>query len=192
MPPTMTKKAPRQNTFACLFVASALLGISCASSPAPSAESGGTAPAGGGGSSTSAAPAAGAPAAPPALKNLPGMTVTWNDLDQAQRKDYMKKAVMSRMGDEFAAFDSKYNEFTCVTCHGGGAKKGNFKMPNPDLPKLSKDPEAMKKMATEKPAVFMFMADMVKPHMADLLGMKPFDMKTKTGVFGCNNCHVIQ
>ncbi|HEX3695557.1 MAG TPA: hypothetical protein VH374_09205 [Polyangia bacterium] len=186
----MTKKAPRQNTFACLFVASALLGLSCASSPAPSAESGGTAPAGGG--SSTAAPAAGAPAAPAALKNLPGMTVTWNDLDQAQRKDYMKKAVMPRMGDEFAGFNSKYNEFTCATCHGGGAKKGDFKMPNPDLPKLPKDPEAMKKLAAEKPAYLMFMADMVKPHMADLMGMKPFDMKTKTGVFGCNNCHVIQ
>ncbi|HVR61435.1 MAG TPA: hypothetical protein VMU50_06015 [Polyangia bacterium] len=190
-----------------LLVGSTLVGFGCASAPAPSAESSGTtaaAPSGAGGagpaaaSSGNAAPAAPAPAAPapattpPPLKNLPGMTVTWNDLDLGQRKEYMKKAIMPRMSDEFAAFNSKFNEFTCATCHGTSIKKGVFKMPNPELPKLSKNPDVMKKMASGKPEWFMFMADMVKPHMADLLGMKAFDPKTKTGVFGCQNCHVFE
>ncbi len=120
------------------------------------------------------------------------MTQTWAELDAGQRKEYMKKSVIPRMGDEFAAFNAKYAEFTCLSCHGSSAKKGNFKMPNAELPKLPKDPEAMKKIAMEKPDYMMFMADMVKPHMADLLGMKAFDPKTKTGVFGCGNCHVMQ
>src|SRR5207245_164870 len=105
-----------------VLVGSTVLGLSCASSPAPSAESGGTAaaaPAASGGAAPAAAPAApaaggAAPAAAPVpLKNLPGMTVTWKDLDQDGKKQYMKKAIMPRMGDEFAAFSSKYNEFTC-------------------------------------------------------------------------------
>ncbi|HXI57484.1 MAG TPA: hypothetical protein VNO55_15565 [Polyangia bacterium] len=184
----------RQPTLLCMFVASALLGLSCASAPAPAPESGGaatTASAGAGAApATGAAPAA--PAAPPKLANLPGMTKTWNDLDAGERKEYMKTRVMPRMSDEFAGFDAKYAEFTCVTCHGSSAKKGNFKMPNAELPKLPKDPEAMKKLAAEKPAVAMFMSDMVKPHMADLLGKKPFDPKTKTGMFGCTACHTLQ
>jgi mono/diheme cytochrome c family protein len=197
----MTKKMTFPRTFLVL-AASALLGLACASSPAPSPETTSTAAAAPSGGAPAAAPApapAAAPAAPPAaapppapLKNLPGMTVTWKDLDQDQKKQYMKKAVVTRMGDEFAGFNAKFNEFTCANCHGSGAKKGVFKMPNAELPKLPKDPEAMKKVAAAKPEWVMFMADMVKPHVADLLGMKPFDPKTKTGVFGCGNCHVME
>lgn len=170
-----------------ILVGSALLVLSCASSHAPSAESSGSPAA----ASSGGAGGAGA-AAPGPLKKLPGMDVTWNDLDLGQRKEYMKKVVQPRMSDEFAGFNAKYAEFTCATCHGSSAKKGNFKMPNAELPKLPKDPEAMKKLAATKPDYVMFMADMVKPHMADLLGIKAFDMKTKTGSFGCGNCHVIE
>jgi len=204
MPATMEKNMTSKTTVFSVLVSAALFGLSCASSPPPPApESPAASPAPAAAASPAAPPVAApapppapaAPAAPPApppkLANLPGMTVTWNDLDATQRKEYMKKAIMPRMGDEFAAFDAKFNEFTCKTCHGSGAKAGTFKMPNQDLPKLPfTNPDAMKKVAMEKPAMVMFMNDMVKNHMADLLGKKPFDPKTKTGQFGCTACHM--
>src|SRR6266404_7871827 len=136
-----TQKMIRQPTLVCMFIASAVFGLSCASAPPAPAESAGAAatpapaPSGGAPAAAPAAAAPGAPAAPPKLANLPGMTKTWNDLDSGERKEYMKNKVLPRMSDEFAAFDAKYADFSCKTCHGSGAKNGNFKMPNAELPK---------------------------------------------------------
>ncbi len=116
-------------------------------------------------------------------------TIDWEKMSKADRKQYMKDVVMPKMKPLFQTFDAKhFSDFKCVTCHGNGARTGEFKMPNPQLPKLPGTREGWDKLSKSKPKMMDFMNKTVKPTMADLLGMKPFDMKTGTG-FGCNNCH---
>jgi hypothetical protein len=106
-----------------------------------------------------------------------------------QKKDYMKTVVFSKMKDDFVAYDDKhYTNMTCVTCHGEGAKAGNFKMPNPALPKLPGDPAGFKALMEQKPAAMKFMGGKVVPDMAQMLGEPPFDPQTHQG-FGCFRCH---
>jgi hypothetical protein len=116
-------------------------------------------------------------------------TIDWDKMSKADRKQYMKDVVMPKMKPLFQTFDAKhFADFKCVTCHGNGARNGEFKMPNPQLPKLPATREGFEKLNKDKPKMLEFMSKTVKPTMASLLGMKEFDMKTGTG-FGCNNCH---
>ncbi|MGH7437558.1 MAG: hypothetical protein ACRENE_17920, partial [Polyangiaceae bacterium] len=105
-----------------------------------------------------------------------------------QKMAYMKSAVMPKMGPMFHDFDAKmFAEPRCTTCHGEGAKKGEFKMPNAKLPQLPGTPEGFKALKDKKPKVVDFMVEVEKT-MAGLLGEQPFDPATKAG-FGCFNCH---
>ena len=116
-------------------------------------------------------------------------TIDWKKMDRAERKDYMRNVVQPKMKALFAAFDSnKYADMKCAKCHGEGARTGEFKMPNPQLPKLPKSAIGFAALEKKKPAMMKFMSDTVKPEMAKLLGMKPFDPKTGSG-FSCGNCH---
>jgi hypothetical protein len=116
-------------------------------------------------------------------------TIDWEKMSKADKKQYMKDVVMPKMKPLFHDFDpKKFEKVNCVTCHGNGARTGEFKMPNPDLPKLPSSPAGWEKLNKEKPDMMKFMGKTVKPTMTDLLGMKPFDMKTGAG-FGCGNCH---
>jgi hypothetical protein len=138
-------------------------------------------------------PAPQSPASPgtsaSASPNAEAPSVAWNDMNHAQRLDYMKKVVFPKMKDEFASFDAKhYGDMNCKSCHGKGTDDGSFKMPNADLPKLPSTPDGFKKRAQEKPEIFQFMMTKVVPDTAALLGEKPYDMKTNEG-FGCFECH---
>ena len=147
---------------------------------------------GGGGAAPPSAPApttpgpagsAGEATLPPSPK--------WSDLNHDQRLTYMKKFVLPKMKETFTAFDPKeFEHVTCMTCHGAGAKDGSFKMPNPDLPKLS-PADGFKKHMDKKPEVTKFMMSKVLPDMAELLHTQPYDPKTKLG-FGCFGCHAIE
>jgi hypothetical protein len=115
----------------------------------------------------------------------------WSDFNKDQRLAYMKKVVLPKMKETFTAFDPKeFEHVTCLTCHGGGAKDGSFKMPNPDLPKLSPD-GGFKKHMDKKPEITKFMMSKVLPDMAQLLNTQPYDPKTHLG-FGCFGCHAIE
>ncbi len=95
------------------------------------------------------------------------------------------------MGGLFHDFDPKtYAEPKCVLCHGSAAKSGNFKMPNPELPKLNVA-DGMKGDQKRNPKIFEFMMKQVEPQMAALLGEPPYDPKTKQG-FGCFDCHTMK
>jgi hypothetical protein len=72
-------------------------------------------------------------------------------------------------------------------------EQDSFKMPNPELEKLPATPAGGKKlMSGEDSSIVKFMGEVVKPKMAELLHKTPFDMKTNTGEFGCNNCHMTE
>ncbi|HEY3873845.1 MAG TPA: hypothetical protein VGM92_00075 [Candidatus Kapabacteria bacterium] len=119
-------------------------------------------------------------------------TINWEAMSKPERKEYMKTVVMPKMKTIFQTFDAKhFAEFRCTTCHGAGARTGEFKMPNPDLPKLPSTMDGFKKLSQDKPKWMEFMGKTVKPEMADLLGLKPFDPKTGKG-FGCGNCHTTE
>jgi len=112
--------------------------------------------------------------------------INWDKMDHSERMAYMKKVIMPAMRAEFAKFNpDKFGKMKCKTCHGAGAEDDSYKMPNPQIFKLPRTREGWAKADTN----FMkFMIGTVKPKMAGLLGMKQFDMQTKTG-FGCGNCH---
>lgn len=140
--------------------------------------------AGCGGPST---PSTSATTAPSATTAAPK---SWDEMSHGERLDVMKKVVAPKLGADFKEFDSKrYENFSCVTCHGERIKNGDAKMPNPDLPHLSYT-DGFKKHMTEKPAVTKFMQEKVVPDMAAAVGEKPYDPQTKQG-FGCGECHVV-
>ena len=112
----------------------------------------------------------------------------WHTMSHADKKDYMRETVLPKMQKIFSAYNKEeYGDLKCKTCHGDGARTGEFKMPNPKLGKLPKSKEGMKALAAQSPAMMKFMTDKVKPEMAALLGMDAKDSKTK---FGCGNCHM--
>ena len=116
-------------------------------------------------------------------------TIDWDKMSRTERKQYMKEVVLPKMKKVFHDFDPKrFKDMKCTTCHGNGARTGTFKMPNPQLPKLPATREGFEKLDKKMPKMMEFMSKTVKPTMANLLGMKPFDPKVGSG-FGCGNCH---
>lgn len=102
----------------------------------------------------------------------------FDDMAPAEQLKFMKEVVAPTMAKKFQAVDAEhYADFGCTTCHGPGAKDGNFEMPTEALPKLPEDLEPLMK---EKPEVMKFMIEVVKPEMAKLLGEDDF---------GCFDCH---
>ena len=54
----------------------------------------------------------------------------------------MKQYVLPKAKELFAAFDPKFGEVTCKTCHGDGVDNHTFKMPNPKIKPLPGTEEA--------------------------------------------------
>jgi hypothetical protein len=117
-----------------------------------------------------------------------GPQAPFGEMSEGQRAEYMKNTVTPAMGSLFRDFDhSRYRSFGCVSCHGGGVKVGNFKMPNPELPKLSTQ-DRFKKHIEKTPTMTKFMMEKVVPEMATLLGEPRYNPSTHKG-FGCFRCH---
>jgi cytochrome c553 len=134
-----------------------------------------------------AAPAAAAPAAAPGGAKK----IDWEHMSKAERKKYMKSTVFPKMKATFQEFDAKaYKSFSCATCHGKKATETNFKMPNPELPKLPQPTDRAGFMAIQqkKPEAVKFMGTKVKPQMAELLGLPEWTPQNPNG-FGCYECH---
>ncbi len=115
---------------------------------------------------------------------------SWESMSFDERKDYMKKVILPTMREKFIAFDStRFIAMNCRTCHGSGVKAGDFKMPNERLPKLHMN---FAEMAHDNPHYMEFMGGTVKPEMAALLGLEPFNPENHTGSFGCQSCHMFE
>ena len=112
----------------------------------------------------------------------------WHDLDEGQRLERMKTVVVPNMKAVFQRHDAEeFAEFNCATCHGAGAKQGQFEMPNAALPALN-PADGFKVHMDELPNGTRFMMEEVVPEMAKALGESPYDPKTGQG-FGCFECH---
>lgn len=119
----------------------------------------------------------------------------WEKMTHDQKKDYMKNVVIHKMRPLFREFDpERFEKITCKTCHHPDkVEQDSFKMPNSEIEKLPATQEGWAKLAKgEDSSMVKFMSEVVKPKMAELLHLKPFDVKTNTGEFGCNNCHMTE
>ena len=115
--------------------------------------------------------------------------MAWKDMSHEQHVAHMKQVVLPGMKLEFAAWKpDEFGEMDCVTCHGESARNETFKMPNPDLPKLPGGPGGFEKLIAEEPDAAEFMAKVVVPKMAAMIGEKQYDPAEHKG-FGCFNCH---
>ena len=109
-------------------------------------------------------------------------------LSAGQKMELMKGTINPKMKAEFQAFDgTDYADFNCKSCHGPGAQAGNFKMPNPDLPKLDVA-HGFAKDKLQHPKAMDFMQQKVQPEMAQMLG-QPEHSDAHPDGFGCMDCH---
>jgi hypothetical protein len=123
----------------------------------------------------------------PTTVNSPG-AAGFDAMSGPQKMAFMKGTVAPEMKVEFQAFDGHdYAAFDCKTCHGAGASAGNFKMPNPDLPRLDVAHAFTKDRATH-PKEMEFMQHEVQPRMAKMLGQPEHSAAHPDG-FGCMDCH---
>jgi predicted small lipoprotein YifL len=117
--------------------------------------------------------------ATPVLPDVP-----FEKLDHDQQIQFMKEQVVPTMAPLFKEHDPKeFAEFGCKNCHGDGAEKGEFEMPNPNLPKLDfADMSKFEKHDIE------WMSKVIKPTMAKLLQEAEYSPENPEG-FGCMHCH---
>lgn len=128
-----------------------------------------------------------APTAKPTATTPPPKKKTWIDFNHDEKMAFMKAEVMPKMAKTWSDFDKKYAKMDCATCHGSSAKKGNFKMPNAELPKLSPADNFKAHKGKQKVLDFMFK---MTPELAGILQLPPFDPNSGQG-FGCGSCHVM-
>jgi hypothetical protein len=132
----------------------------------------------------------GGPDAAPAEDAEPNSYV---EMTFAQRYLFMNDVVMPEMRETFVAFDAKFANMTCTTCHGTGASDGTFAMPSADitvLPTEERFPEYVRDPEHGRWAEFML--EQVWPKMASLLKVPMFDPTTHTSGFSCANCHTVE
>lgn len=118
----------------------------------------------------------------------PAATKKFDDMKPGEQMAFMKDVIVPEMTKVFQAYDPKeFAEVGCVTCHGSRAKKGDFSMPNEELPPLDVS-DHLADEAKAHPEMMKFMMEKVTPTMAKLLGEETFNPETGKG-FGCLGCH---
>lgn len=128
---------------------------------------------------TTPTPTPGGASATAVLPDLP-----FEELDHDQRVEFMKQKVLPTMKPLFQNHDPEdFAGFGCETCHGAGAKDGEYEMPNPKLPKLN-----LANLGKFKKADVEWMKNEILPTMARLLG-EPVASEANPKGFHCLECH---
>lgn len=143
----------------------------------------------------SAAEAGSAAAAPAEVEYAKLDGKLYKDLDKKGRAEFMKKLVLPKAKELFAAFDPKMGEVTCKTCHGDGVKDHSFKMPNPKIKELPGTEKGFIEWVHQNPDEAKwagFMSQQLEPAMGQLLGRTVFDPRTGKGELSCGTCHVMK
>jgi hypothetical protein len=114
-------------------------------------------------------------------------------MNHEQRAAFMSAVVLPQMSPIFTAFDAKFQNMSCTTCHGSGATDGTFAMPSPQIPPLPASEEAFYEYMKdpEHARWSQFMIGQVWPKMAALLQVDMFDPATHPDGFSCHNCHTL-
>ncbi|MCH9684605.1 MAG: hypothetical protein K0V04_24425, partial [Deltaproteobacteria bacterium] len=75
---------------------------------------------------------------------------TWSTMSRDDKKQHMMDEVTPKMASLFQGVAPEhYAEFNCMTCHGPGAKEGDFSMPSASLPKLPPNGDFAQLMETK-------------------------------------------
>ncbi|MGH7293919.1 MAG: hypothetical protein ACRELB_03245 [Polyangiaceae bacterium] len=123
----------------------------------------------------------------PPAKTAPA-AIDFDAMSKDQKMALMKGTVAPRMKAAFQAFDPHdFADFTCETCHGAGARTGDYKMPNPALPRLDLD-HGFASDRSAHPRETEFMQQRVLPEMARMLGQPERSPEHPDGL-GCMDCH---
>ncbi len=118
-----------------------------------------------------------------------GGSLTWEQMDERQRKRHMEAAVVPVAADVFGKWrPEKYKEIECSLCHGPSVRDGDFTMPTEHLPRLSGDMNLGTERENHRETTKLKLDELV-PKMADALGVKSFSVFSRTG-FGCYSCHL--
>ena len=140
------------------------------------------------GTSTGSGSGTAAPAVDAAAPDDAGTAAAakWDDhMSKDAKSKFMRANVVQPMKTAFQGFDAKdFAKFNCKTCHGKGAITKEYKMPNPDLPKL----DFAELKAGKHAEMVKFMKEQVTPKVAEILGL-PERSRTNPDGFGCLNCH---
>lgn len=106
----------------------------------------------------------------------------WEEMSFDERKKFMSQLILPTVAPMFHDFDAeRFAAVSCKTCHGSGAKAGDFALPNADIPALNS--EELKNPSEELKPIVEFMKNVLKPAVSDLLG------KRDTAALRCNACH---
>ena len=114
----------------------------------------------------------------------------WDTLPFDARREHMTRHVIGPMTDLFVAYDAtRFDDFSCATCHGEGAARGDFAMPNPALPVVyPSGTVGQQQMVQQFSDGARFMFQRVISAMQTLLGEEPYDPATGEGM-SCFACH---
>jgi hypothetical protein len=106
----------------------------------------------------------------PKPTDIPGPSQSWDSMAKPDRELYMTTTVLPHMRETFVGFDAeRFAAFDCETCHVTGAATGDYAMPDPGIPKLSRL-HFGRDHQRKHPETVRFMWEQVEPEMSALLG----------------------
>lgn len=118
---------------------------------------------------------------------------SYSQMSHEQRIAFMTTTVLPQMKPLFVAFDAKFQNMSCATCHGNGATDGTYAMPSPQIPAIPGSEEAFLEYIKDPEHLrwATFMQDQVWPKIVELLHVPKFDPMTNAAGFSCTGCHTL-